>query len=130
MWPAPTVSPPTPTEPRGLKRTRGLIAAEIRAKITETAARRYATGGSEALKRPRNPAAATTARLAKNRPRAAETAVVIAAAAGAPRPQTRLGTVVTCQWCDAEFCPLTGAARRRFCTRSCASRHNRNRPSA
>lgn len=39
----------------------------------------------------------------------------------------RQGIVVTCEWCAVEFCPLIGAARRRFCTRSCASRANRRR---
>jgi hypothetical protein len=39
----------------------------------------------------------------------------------------RRGTEVTCANpdCQAVFCPLTGAKRRQFCSRSCATKHAR-----
>lgn len=41
------------------------------------------------------------------------------------RGRYRSGTVVTCEWCGVDFCPLVAAARRRFCSRPCAARNNR-----
>ena len=109
----------------GLKRSRGLVASAVREKIAQNARQRYSDGGSERLKAVRDPTAATAARQALARPRSAEAAAILAAAATRPRPHTRTGRVVVCQSCGAEFCPLVGAKRRRFCSRSCASRHNR-----
>lgn len=37
----------------------------------------------------------------------------------------RQGIVVACEWCGVQFCPLLAPGKRRFCTKACASRHNR-----
>lgn len=37
----------------------------------------------------------------------------------------RHGIVVACEWCGVQFCPLLAPGKRRFCTKACASRHNR-----
>lgn len=103
-------------ETHGLSRRRGLVVSSTREAITANAKRLFATkpGFVEA----RDPAAALAARLSKG------TSMSPAGlAASRTRPgQGRLGTVVVCEWCGAAFCPLQGARKRRYCSRSCAGR--------
>lgn len=103
----------------GLARSRGLVVSATRETITANARRTFAakTRFAEA----RDPAAATAARL--------EAGTIMSPAglaASRSRPgRGRRGTVVTCAWCGAQFCPLASATRRRFCTKSCASKATR-----
>lgn len=113
-------------EAYGLLRTRGLVAEDLRRAMAATAAAHYASNA--ALVAARDPAAATTARLHHRKGASAQEAderdrrMALVGRAG------RRGTVVVCAWCQVAFCPLTGGRRRRFCSRSCASRHTRNKP--
>lgn len=100
----------------GLARSRGLVASATRDAITQNARRTFST--KTRFLAGRDPAAATAARLASGASMSAE-----GLAASRSRPgQRRLGTVVECERCGSKFCPLFGARRRRFCSRSCAAR--------
>jgi hypothetical protein len=123
VWKAHGITAATYREAHGLLRSRGLVAADLRGVLAANAAVRYSENA--ALARARDPAAATAARLHGAKGASAEEAADRDARMARVGRSARRGTVVTCQWCGVEFCPLTGASRRRFCSRSCASRHNR-----
>jgi len=109
-------------EAHGLQRGRGLVAKELRSRIQTAAAARMTTPAGEAFKAARDPQAAQAVRLREPRPwRAAQRDSHRKGRTGTGR----LGTEVVCGECGAVFCPLRSARRRRFCTRSCASRYNR-----
>jgi len=103
-------------EAHGLARSRGLVATPSRTKITDNARRNFAA--KSRFIAARDPAAATAARLSSG---AAMSPAGLASSRSRPG-HGRRGTVVVCQWCTAEFCPLTNVSRRRYCSRSCASR--------
>jgi hypothetical protein len=109
----------------GLKRTRGLVAAATRAVITQNATLRYATATGAGFRRARDPQAAAVARLARGLPVSAEAAAARDRVVARAGRGTRVPRVVTCGWCGAAFCPLQASKRRRFCSRSCASKHTR-----
>jgi hypothetical protein len=123
VWKAHGIKAATYGEAHGLLRSRGLVAADLRDVLAANAAVRYTEDA--ALARARDPAAAMAARLQGAKPASAEEAANRDARMALVGRSGRRGTVVTCQWCGVEFCPLTGASRRRFCSRSCASRHTR-----
>lgn len=100
----------------GLARSRGLVASETRDVLTDNARRSFAA--KKKFVTNRDPAAATAARLSTS---AGMSPAGLAASRAQPG-QGRLGTVVVCEWCKSRFCPLTSARRRRFCSKSCASR--------
>lgn len=104
----------------GLRRSRGLVAAATREAIRASATTQYPSRVK--LRALRDPAAATQARLQLALPVAAEAAVERDQRMAQLARSARLGTVVVCAHCAAEFCPLTSARRRRFCSRSCASK--------
>lgn len=103
----------------GLARSYGLVASETREVITGNARRNFAA--KKKFVENRDPAAATAARLSNG---AGMSPAGLAASRTRPG-QGRLGTVVVCQWCESQFCPLTSARRRRFCSMSCASKATR-----
>ncbi|WP_446666624.1 MucR family transcriptional regulator [Flexivirga sp. B27] len=103
----------------GLARSRGLVATSTRNALTHNARRSFAT--KKAFLTNRDPAAATAARLSNN---VGMSPAGLAASRSRPG-QGRLGTVVVCGWCQSQFCPLSGARRRRFCSKSCASKATR-----
>lgn len=106
----------------GLSR-RGLVAARTAEVIAENARRTLPE--KTAFVAARDPVAASAAQ--RRGPDAISPAglAAIRQTAAAARGTRRQGTVVTCEWCGVRFCPLHGAARRRFCSRSCAARNNR-----
>lgn len=108
-------------------RSRGLVTAATREVIAMNARARIEVTPTFAAAR--DPARATAARLGRSTlsPAGLES---IRVANRSRRGTRRLGTVVVCLRCGAEFCPLEGAKRRRFCSRSCASRYNRARRSS
>lgn len=112
-------------ERHGLPRRTGLVAPGTRATIVAKATARMGTPAGRAFVDSRDPAAATRARI-KERPRPAVSATAAETARrngrGARKPR-----IITCPLCKATFCPLPGGYRRRFCSRSCASRWNRVR---
>lgn len=102
----------------GLARTRGLVAEPLRARLAENARDRLdAKPRFLAARSPQNAAAAPR----EISPAGREALRVF----NSRRGTGRLGTVVICERCAAAFCPLEGARRRRFCSRSCASAHSR-----
>lgn len=103
----------------GLSRRRGLVAGDVLETIRQNAQRTFAD--KTKFVDSRDPAAATAARLAQGFHLSPEGL----AASRPKRGRGRKGTVVVCQGCGVEFCPLAGARRRRFCTRSCSNRANR-----
>lgn len=107
----------------GLARSRGLVAAETRAVITQNAAKSFSR--KTKFLQARDPIAATAARLEHG---IAMSPAGLAASRARPG-RGRQGTVVTCAWCGAQFCPLTSARRRKCCSRSCSSRATRANPS-
>ena len=109
----------------GLRRSKGLVPAAVLEKLAERGAVQMPS--RTALVAGRDPSKATAARLAAGLPLSPAGAVASASAGQTHRGQRRTGIVVTCAECGAEFCPLLGASTRKFCTRSCASRHNRRR---
>ena len=109
----------------GLKRTRGLVGAATRAVIKENATRRYTSPTGAAFRRARDPQAAALVRLAQALPPSPEAAAARDAAVARTGRSTRIPRVVTCGWCTVQFCPLRASKRRRFCSRSCASRQTR-----
>lgn len=102
---------------------RGLVAEATRRTIADNA--RAQLPQKSSFVRRRDPAKATAARLAAGSVISPAGLEALRQANAARRGQQRLGTVVTCAWCAAEFCPLVAAAKRRFCSRSCAAKHNR-----
>lgn len=107
----------------GLRRSKGLVAAAVHEKLVERSAAQLAR--RPAFVASRDTRKATAARLAANQPPSPAGAAASAAAASRRGGSRRAGIVVVCAECAAEFCPLQGASKRRFCSRSCASRHNR-----
>jgi hypothetical protein len=106
----------------GLLRSRGPVAAETRARIRANARDGLAARPTFVAKR--DPAAATQERLRARRPATAEEVASRDARMSLIGRRGRIDTVITCEWCGVEFCPL-GSKRRRFCSRSCSARHNR-----
>ncbi len=103
----------------GLARSRGLVASTIREVIAENARRSMPTKtGLVAARSPRKASAAQGRGTAAISPQGLE---AIRASNQSRRGRTRKGTVVTCERCGVQFCPLTAAKKRRFCSRSCAS---------
>lgn len=103
----------------GLSR-RGLVAGATRATIALNAREQFPEKVLFAAKR--DPSRAAMARTGKISPAGIES---LRSAAEARRGASRLGIVVKCEWCGVEFCPLVAASKRRFCSRSCASKHTR-----
>lgn len=104
----------------GLSR-RGLVTTPTREVIAANA--RVQLAAKPAFQARRDPAAATRAqRRGGISPQGME---AIRRSNQSRRGSQRLGTVVVCARCGLAFCPLTGAKRRRFCSRSCASKYNR-----
>lgn len=106
---------------------RGLVAEATRRTIADNARERLSSNSSFVQKR--DPAMATAARLAAGSVFSPAGLEAMRRASTGQGPRQRLGTVVACEQCGLEFCPLTGARRRRFCSRSCASKYNRARRS-
>lgn len=108
-------------EDHGLKFSQGLVVAATRERMARNGRERP----NPALAQARDPVRASAIRVAQGSrisPAGEATrAGNIAQAAG----ERRRGQVVTCQGCEVQFCPLSSATRRRFCSRSCANRYNR-----
>lgn len=102
---------------------RGLVAETIRRTIAGNA-RQQLPRNSLFVQR-RDPARATAARLAAGDVFSPAGLEAMRQANSSRRGKQRLGTVVVCEWCEVEFCPLVGAKKRRFCSRSCAARRTR-----
>lgn len=103
---------------------RGLVAQRTRERIT-------ANARAGLLRRPlfvqrRDPRRATKARLGTGSPLSPAGLESLRIAAASRRGASRSGRVVTCRWCGLEFCPLASPTRRKFCSKSCASRFTRN----
>lgn len=115
-------------EIHGLRRGQGPVASSIRSAIQDNA--RTGFEQRTLFVERRKPATATEARLRADRP--------VSAAAAADRDSrmrliglaSRRGRVTTCEWCGVEFCALQAAKTRRLCTRSCASKATRARPTS
>ncbi|WP_081477409.1 MucR family transcriptional regulator [Kocuria rhizophila] len=107
-------------EAHGLARSRGLVASGIRETLAENARRSLPT--KSGFLAARDPAAASEARLSN----AVSMSPAGLAASRSKPGHSRKGTAVVCAWCGTEFCPLSGAKKRRFCSRSCASRSARS----
>lgn len=106
----------------GLARGRGLVADDVREVIRANARARMDEPTGQAFIQSRDPKAATRERLAHWEgfaPQVLEEQAVRTAELGRASRRPR---VVICEGCGVVFCPLTAAKRRRFCTRSCASR--------
>lgn len=102
---------------------RGLVAQSTRETIAENARTRFSQNPNFVLRR--DPFRATAARLEAGSVISPAGLEALRRANAGRRGQHRLGTVVVCEWCGAAFCPLAGAKKRRFCSRSCANKHNR-----
>lgn len=103
--------------------SRGLVAEETRRAIARNARAQIPLKSTFAEQR--DPARATAVRRAAGSVISPAGLEAIRKANVARRGQHRLGVVVACEWCGVEFCPLVAAKRRRFCSRSCASRRTR-----
>lgn len=103
---------------------RGLVVASTAAVIADNARRTMPSRA--AFVAARDPAAASAARPRGGNVFSPAGMAALREAGRSRRGSQRLGIVVTCEWCGVEFCPLLGAARRRFCTRSCSARHVRS----
>lgn len=106
---------------------RGLVAETTRRTIADNARQRLPLNSLFVQKR--DPLRATAARLAAGSVFSPAGLEAMRQASASRRGNQRLGTVVACEQCGLEFCPLTSAKRRRFCSRSCASKYNRARRS-
>ena len=106
----------------GLARGRGLVAQDLREVIQVNAIERMNQPAGQAFIRARNPAVATQVRLQSWVGFAPQVLTEQTARAATLGRAARRPRVVRCEACGAEFCPLTAAKRRRFCTRSCANR--------
>ena len=103
----------------GLSRVHGLVTAATLETIAGNARRNYPTNTT--LIEARDRLVAKGMLMSQRNPMSPA-----GLAASRRRPgQGRLGTVVICDHCGAAFCPLASARRRRYCSRSCASRANR-----
>lgn len=102
---------------------RGLVASDVRQRIAANARERLA--GKPTFLERRDPAKATAARLAAGVSISPAGMEAIRQARAARNRAGRHGTVVTCERCGLQFCPLEAAKRRRFCSRSCAAKHTR-----
>lgn len=111
----------------GLRRSKGLVASAVREKLAVRSAAQLTR--RSAFLANRDTRKATAARLAAGQPLSPAGAAASAAAGLRRGGSRRRGIVVVCQECSVEFCPLCGASKRRFCSRSCASRYNRRRAS-
>lgn len=110
----------------GLRRSKGLVAGATRATIRDNAANRYTH--DDPLAASRDLTKANTARLAAARPASPEEAAKRDARIAAMPRQPHARRTVTCEHCGTQFCPIiTNIKKRRFCTQSCASKHNRAR---
>jgi hypothetical protein len=101
---------------------RGLVAEATRRTIAENARKRLPR--NTAFVQNRDPAKATAVRLEAGSVFSPAGLEAMRQANIARRGKQRLGTVVACARCGVEFCPLTGAKKRRFCSLSCASKYN------
>jgi len=108
----------------GLRRSKGLVAADTRKTLQAGARSRYTENG--ALAAARDVSKANQARMTAARPASAEEVARRDARMTEMRRNSRTGKVVRCEGCGVLFCPLSSIGRRRFCGRSCANRHNRN----
>lgn len=124
VWRAHGVTADEYREVHGLGR-RGLVVSETRARLAENA--RTALPSKHAFLERRDPARATQARLDTGTVHSPAGLEAMRQTRVEQNRQRRLRTVVVCCWCEVEFCPLKGAKRRRFCSRSCASKHTRSR---
>lgn len=104
---------------------RGLVAMPTRETIASNARDRLADKPAFVAKR--DPTRAAEVRLEAGHPISPAGLESMRQALVERNRARRLGTVVVCEWCGAQFCPLVGARRRTFCSRSCASRSSRNR---
>lgn len=104
---------------------RGLVAEATRLTIADNARERLPRNSLFVQRR--DPARAAAARLAAGSVFSPAGLEAMRRASTGQGARQRLGTVVACEQCGLEFCPLTGAKRRRFCSRSCASKYNRAR---
>lgn len=120
-WKAHGITASAYRERHGLRRSKGLVAADLHQKMSAGSAERLPA----ALVQARDPQRATSIRLAKKRPVSAEAAADRDRRMAELARASRKGTVVICHECQAAFCPLRAATRRRFCSRSCAAKHNR-----
>jgi hypothetical protein len=109
----------------GLARGRGLVAADLQATIRRNAKSRMDSFAGAAFVAARDPVRARAAYVASGAPWAPQVRTEHAQRMAARNRARRLGRVVVCGCCGAAFCPLVGAARRKFCSRSCASKANR-----
>ena len=108
----------------GLARGRGLVADDLREVIRANASARMDQPAGQAFIRSRDPGQATSERLAHWEGFAPQVLLEQATRAAYLGRASRRPRVVTCEGCGAIFCPLTAAKRRRFCSKSCASRSN------
>lgn len=106
-------------EAHGLARSRGLVATPTREVIANNAREQLAT--KPAFLASRSPATASST----PRSISPEGREAVRATNRASPGRRRSGTVVICEQCGSRFCPLAGARRRRFCSRSCASIYSR-----
>lgn len=105
----------------GLRLSQGLIVAEVKHRMSQI----RTENPNPYLAAARDPAAATAARLAQGSPISPAGDAARTANLDRTPGQRRRGHVIDCAECGVAFCPLSDASRRRFCSRSCASRHNR-----
>ena len=124
VWKAHGLTAAQYRETHGLLRSRGLVAQDLRLVMATNAGAHY--GENAGLARSRDPARASAARLARKMPASAQEAEGRDRRMAEVGRSARRATVVLCQGCGVAFCPLVDVARRRFCTRSCASRHTRS----
>lgn len=118
-WRGHGITADTYREAHGLARSRGLVATPTREVIADNARERLSA--KDAFLAARSPAEASS--IPRNiSPQGRE---AVRATNRASRGRGRIGTVVECEQCGSLFCPLAGARRRRFCTRSCASIYGR-----
>lgn len=125
VWRAQGMTAAQYREAHGLLRGWGLVAEDLRQAMAATAAAHY--DSQAAVAAARDPAAATALRLQQRKAASAQEARDRDEPMSQVGRSGRHGGVVVCAWCRAQFCPLTGAARRRFCSRSCPSRFTRQR---
>lgn len=107
----------------GLKLSKGLVSADLHQRMSEGTKAR----SNPALIASRSAAKATAARLSNGSPISPAGALARVANLQRSGADRRSGRVVVCQECGVHFCPLTAAARRRFCCRSCSARANRRK---
>lgn len=107
----------------GLLRDRGLVSTPVRAVIRSNAQAGFKL--RRAFVNARDPQRATRVRLDLNRTATPQEVAGRDVRMSQLGRRSRLGTVITCGWCQVQFCPLFSAKRRMFCSRSCASKANR-----